>query len=84
MRILERTFWNKYIPVKNHLSDSGCVFETYGEDLDFVKSCDQTKVWTLLDCDGKMIIASGFHIVNRISYFVTEKSFGKLDLYFKA
>jgi hypothetical protein len=72
-------FLEKYKPVKNHLDESagwdGCLFETYGEELDYVQSIaisNVKKVWTLLDCDGKQFITSGFHFVNRMGFFVTE------------
>jgi hypothetical protein len=30
-------------------------------------------VWTLVDGDNEMVIASGYHIVNRVAYYVTNK-----------
>jgi hypothetical protein len=28
------------------------------------------QVWTVVDCDGKLYLASGFHVVNRMGYIV--------------
>lgn len=67
----------KYQPIKNHIdtnaSYSGAMFETYGEELEFIRSYpDQKKVWTLLEADGKQYISAGYHHVNRLGYFITE------------
>jgi hypothetical protein len=69
----------KYKPIKNHLDDDNDKFETYGEELDYVRSVydtDPRRVWTLIDGDdGNLYIVDGYHLVNRINYFVTEKPF---------
>jgi hypothetical protein len=63
----------KYKPIKNHLvTDDTTSFETYGEELQFVILSDDYKVWTELDGDNGVYLVSGYHIVNRISYYVTE------------
>ena len=31
---------------------------------------DPNLVWTVLDCDGQLAIASGFHFVNRLGYLI--------------
>lgn len=86
-RIRANTFWEKYKPIKNHLDDNasfdGCMFETYGPELDFVRTkVSDNSVWTLLDCDGHLVISSGYHFVNRMGYFVTEKPAPE-DVYFR-
>jgi len=63
---------------KNPRSDSidNRMYETYGEDLKAVKAMNETdpsRVWTYLECDGVWVIASGYHHVNRMGYFLTEK-----------
>lgn len=64
-------------PVQNHISDdrgwNGLMFETYGDDLQFVVAQPQNKVWTWVDSDEGTVILNGYHLVNRIGYFVTEK-----------
>jgi hypothetical protein len=67
--------------VPNHLNPSagwavgnqgGCLFETFGEELAFVRQQDIRCVWTVLDSDdGDLYVASGFHFVNRIGYLVS-------------
>lgn len=86
---MDVTEWAKqYRPVANNFDDNasfqdfqdesgvGVMFETYGEELDFVRSIaasDPTAVWTYVDGDdGSTVIINGYHIVNRIGYFVTE------------
>src|ERR1700726_1326005 len=62
----------KFVP--NHLepdaSFDGCMFETFDEELAYVKAQDRNLVWTLLDCDGQLRIESGYHYVDRIGYLI--------------
>lgn len=81
-----RTQWELFVdrhkPVKNTLHDNmpqdapfeGFMFETYGKEFEFVRSQDFHKVFTLVEGDtgGKLYVASGFHRVNRMGYFVVE------------
>lgn len=75
----------QYRPVNNHLDEDaswqgedgvGVMFETYGEELDYVLSVaksDPKCVWTYVDGDdGSTLVINGYHLVNRIGYFVTE------------
>jgi hypothetical protein len=51
---------------------TGCLFETYGEELQFVRSQDPATIWTLIDGDdADQYIVSGYHFVNRIGYFIS-------------
>jgi hypothetical protein len=66
-------------PIKNYLNahapGDGMMFETFGPENAYVKDCIEKKpgcVWTLLDCDGKLVISNGYWFVNRLNYFVTE------------
>ena len=69
------TWEEKYKPLTNHF-DGGDKFETYGEELEFVRAQDPRCVWTLVDGDdGNLYIVDGYHFVNRINYFVTEVPF---------
>ena len=49
----------------------GCLFETCGDELDYVRHYDPRHVWTLADDDGSQYVLSGFHNVNRIGYLVS-------------
>lgn len=81
-------FSDKYNVIVNHIdtnagftgynydSEDGCLFETFGEEIAFVlktHSENPKKIWTIIEGDnGEMYICAGYHIVNRIGYFITE------------
>jgi len=70
----------KYKPIKNHIDTHAYdKFETYGEELKFVRSVNATepnRVWTLIEGDsGNLWIVNGYHFVNRLNYFITEKPY---------
>jgi hypothetical protein len=64
----------KFKPVKNHFrkDPDEIMFETYGEELDYVFSVEPNTVWTYVQGDTSMIIVAGYHYVNRIGYYITE------------
>ena len=47
-------------------------FETYGEDMEFVRNTDPKFIWTEVDGDSGTYILAGYHYVNRIQYYITE------------
>jgi hypothetical protein len=70
-----------YKPILNHLDenasfqsdDGGIMFETYGDEVAFVKSQPPANIWTYGDGDdGGGYIWSGWSFVNRLGYFITE------------
>jgi hypothetical protein len=66
-----------YKPIKNHIdkdsSFNGEMFETYGDEVAFVKEQDNSYIWTYGDGDdGGSYIWNDWHFVNRIGYFITE------------
>jgi hypothetical protein len=66
-----------YKPKDNHLVDNEGQkhFETYGIELGYVLATadiEPDRVWTLVDGDEGTWIVNGYHLVNRISYFITE------------
>lgn len=64
---------DKYKPIKNHLvNDDTTSFETYGDEVLFVCEQPNSTVWTELDGDNGVYLVSGYHLANRISYYVTE------------
>jgi len=81
VKITKDEFDASYPLLKNHLNadsgwafgdDGGCLFETYGEALDFVRQQPPSTVWTLVDGDdGDQYLLSGFHVVNRIGYLLS-------------
>jgi hypothetical protein len=66
-----------YKPILNHIdtnaSFDGMMFETYGEEVEFVKATDEDRIWMYGDGDdGGTYIWSGWGFVNRLGYFITE------------
>jgi hypothetical protein len=54
------------------LDGGGCLFETHGEELEYVRRQAPRTVWTLVDGDdGNQCLLSGFRIVNRIGYLLS-------------
>jgi hypothetical protein len=87
MKAVTMTFeeWlSKYKPINNHLDSNasfqdeagnGIMFETFGMDLEYVLSIANTepqRVWTYMDGDTGTFVGDGYHLVNRIGYFITE------------
>ena len=72
--LTEDQFFARFTPAPNQFNpDSGfdgCMFETFGEELAYVQAHDCNLVWTVVECDGQLSIASGFHFVNRIGYLI--------------
>lgn len=69
-----------YKPILNHIdtnaSFDGMMFETYGEEVEFVKAQDENRIWMYGDGDdGGSYLWSGWGFVNRIGYFITEVPF---------
>ena len=55
-------------------SFGGCMYETFGEELEYVKQQPNKRIWTIVDGDGDdLIIIAGFHFVNRLGYLITDK-----------
>ena len=65
-----------YFMVNNYdeyASFDGLMFETYGDEVDYVKSISPDRIWTYGDGDdGGGYIWNGWHIVNRLGYFISE------------
>lgn len=73
----------KYKPVLNHLDGNasfqdeqgnGIMFETFGDELQYVlkiANSEPNRVWTYVDGDEGTWVTNGYHLVNRIGYFIT-------------
>jgi hypothetical protein len=73
-------FIDTYKPITNHIdtnaSFDGMMFETYGDEVEFVKAQDENRIWMYGDGDdGGSYLWSGWGFVNRIGYFITEVPF---------
>jgi hypothetical protein len=82
--ITEEDWVMDYQPIENHIEPEGSfeghMFETYGEELDFVLSHDTHNIWTYIDGDsGNPVIVNGYSLVNRIGYFITDVPWSEGD-----
>ena len=60
----------QYEPINDSL------LETFGKDLELVMLFPSDQVWTLVESDHYgMAVINGYHLVNRIGYYLTKKPF---------
>lgn len=83
--INEEDWIETYKPIVNHItpyaSFSGYLFETYGDELEYVSSKDANNIWTVVEGDeGYPLIVSGYSLVNRIGYILTEVPWADEDM----
>ena len=73
----------KFKPIKNHLRNDPdeTMFETYGEEVEFVANYDNKYVWTYLQGDMSDLICAGYHYVNRLGYYISEVPWENEDDY---
>lgn len=74
MEILGWDTWaEKYKPIKNKFrKHDEIMFETYGEEVEFVQAQDPRYVWTSVQGDMSDLIVAGYAYVNRLCYYITE------------
>ena len=75
MEILGWNAWaEQYKPKPNHLSKypDEKMYETYGEEVEYIQTVDPRYVWTLVTGDMCDLIVAGYAYVNRLAYYVTE------------
>lgn len=77
--ITEDNFDEVFKPQQNHLDDNasfdGCMYETFGEEVDYVFNLAKTtnRVWTIIEGDNDTLFyVTGFHYVNRLGFIVCE------------
>jgi hypothetical protein len=84
IELTEEEWFEQFKPIPNHIDENasfndgeqGYMFETYGKELEFVKAQAPNTIWMYGDGDdGGSYIWNGWHIVNRIGYFVTAVPF---------
>lgn len=86
MNNTEELFYEKYTPFLNHFYNdeescgwSGCLYETFSQELDYIHMMAQDpvlskRVWTILESDSDdnvFVIQAGYHYVNRYGYLIT-------------
>jgi len=84
-KLTEDEWFEQFKPIPNHLDEyasfegedeQGTMFETYGDELEFVLAQNPNTVWTYADGDnGGTYIWNGYRLVNRIGYFITAVPF---------
>jgi len=53
---------------------NGCVFETFGQELAYIRKQPPACIWTLIDGDdGGLWLVSGYHHVNRVNYLISKE-----------
>ena len=84
-KLTEDEFFDEFTMVKNHINPNatidGCMFETFGEEVDhvFELAKKENRVWTVIDtCEDvrnacNMVLTTGFHLVNRLGYIITKE-----------
>ena len=84
-KMTEDEFDEQYPLITNHINlnaswtfgdGPGCLFETYGEELAFVRSQNPRTIWTLVEGDDcTEYVISGYHLVNRLGYLISSIPF---------
>jgi hypothetical protein len=89
-QLTEDEFDEMFSPIKNQFDESagfdGCLHETYGEELEYVRSLiAENRVVTIIEGedelgdDGEMhsviFYDSGYHFVNRLGYLILDKPY---------
>jgi len=83
-------FFEQFKPIHNpynfNAPENGCMFETYGIELDLVRKVSKlepAKVWTVMtDDNGDVCISDGMHFVNRLGYLITRVEAEKDTAYY--
>jgi hypothetical protein len=68
----------KYKPIG---AEDNQMFETYGTDLQTVLSTHPNHVWTWMQGDMSDVVCAGYHLVNRIGYYITEVPWTNVEDY---
>lgn len=88
IKLIEEQFEEQFTLVENHLDDNaswdGVMFETFGEELEYVRMKAQSgnNVWTIVEGDDDtMYVSNGMRLVNRIGYLITREEWeGETDV----
>ena len=79
MTLSEEKFIELYRPLPNELDDNasfdfgdgGCLYETYGAELEHIKLQSKSFVWTIIEGENSLVIMNGVYLVNRLGYLIT-------------
>lgn len=70
---------NEFKPQTNHFNGQGNLYETYGEEVEYIQSMHPNFVWTLVSGDMCDLIVAGYAYVNRLGYYITENPWSDED-----
>lgn len=74
IKLSEDEFDEKFELVQNPYNDAGwngCFFETYGQELEYVRKYDPAHIWTYIDGEEGSVVVSGYRFVDRINYLIS-------------
>lgn len=66
------TKYSPYLGATDSGNENG-LFEIYGKDLEFISKSHSNLIWTLCDCDGKLVLTNGYRYINRVNYMISRK-----------
>lgn len=74
---------DKFKPIKNHFRQDPDeqMFETYGEEVEFVTKYDPKYIWTYIQGDMSDLLVAGYHYVNRLGYYISSVPWENEDDY---
>lgn len=76
-------FVKKHQPIKTPITKDapydGCMFETFGEELEMVRKHASEQIFTLVDADGYTFVTPGYHLVNRLGYLLVKQPWKAVD-----
>jgi hypothetical protein len=74
-QVLLKTFVpNEHTTQDDMCSYGGVMYETFGEELDYIREQPNKRVWTIIDAGGRdLALIAGRHFVNRFGYIVTKE-----------
>ena len=73
---LLRLTWEEWVEeYKPYTDEEGNprMFDLFGSDKDSVDAHPDSLIWTYLEGDTGVLITEGYHYVNRLGYYLTEK-----------
>lgn len=81
----EENFDRKYTPNlklrSEHFRDQSGRFETFANDIITVLGQEEKFVWTCVDGDDGLYYVSGYHLVNRVYYLITNEPWEQVEEY---
>jgi len=71
-----RVFERRYSPIYPRGEDDNCLIQTRDG---IPEGTPDSKVWSVVDCDGKLIIVPGYAMVNWFAYIITLNPLSERD-----